>query len=184
MVRPRSDNTTAVPLKLLLIACLLLCLAGCSLQPTAQVLVWPSRTIVPEVSAGSEIQAEIDALSAEPGPFTFIWHENEVNGYLAGLLPEKNTLFLWFEPGQLYLYAKIEQFWEYPIRMMLVPRLESGRLTVDIQLLQYGEHTLKPWQKAFVQDMLNDVIHDTLNGLQFTQVDVGEGRLTISGTTD
>ena len=70
------------------------------------------------------------------------------------------------------------------MHVILVPRLESQRIAITIQLLQYGDYTFRPWQNAIVQNMLNDAIQDTLNGYQFTRIDIGKGWLQVSGTTD
>jgi len=103
-----------------------------------------------------------------------------VTSYLARLLPAGNELHLWFEPGRIYLRL-MTPWLRAPLDLVLAPELSGGQLQADIVDLCIGSYHFSSWQKAIAQDILNDLLQDTLSGFALTSLVLDEGSIAISG---
>lgn len=90
---------------------------------------------------------------------------------------------IWFAGGRAYMRGMFTALclWHPEILVVAAPRLNAGRLDVNIVQIYVGASSVPPDWLPTISQSVRDSVEDANLDLQFERVDVGDGSLLLAG---
>lgn len=171
---------------LLLPLALLACGVGCTSRPVPL----PCQPAISQVAA-DRFEEKIRPLVEQngAGPVILQTTSDEVTSFLTQMLEEHAGVVplesprVCFTSGEAYVAGRFTTVlpFEFEGMVVLAPHLAGGRVDIEIVRAWAGLVPLPSALLRSLSDTLNETLAEWEDGIHFSAIEIGEGRVTLSG---